>query len=195
MKLISLLCTMLVLTTFPTKPSADRPLEGCVDPNAIAALLAKIGETGWQGISFERLQSLWPTELADIECDSNVGRSVMSRDRIIKGHCQCCATFSFKVRTKQDEARSEQLDGVIINYSASRRDELVGVAKKFASASGLRQAELKTVGLGSEQSFQWETTKGKERGLYTLELRFTRQARLWELYFSSGWNKIEPASS
>lgn len=194
MRMISLLCTILVLTTLPTKSPADHPPEGCVAPDTIAALLGKIQDANWQGMSLERLRSMWPKDLTDIECDSNLSRSVMSQDRIINGHCQCCATFTFKAQRKQDGARGEQLDGVIINYSTRRRDALVDIAKKFASASGLRQAQLKTVGLGSEQSFQWETTKAKERSVYTLELRFTRKARLWQLYFTCGRYVIEPSS-
>ncbi|HVS83941.1 MAG TPA: hypothetical protein VHE60_19570 [Pyrinomonadaceae bacterium] len=194
MKLILVLFTILVFTSFPTQSSADRPLEGCVDPNTIAALLTKIRDSNWQGISLERLRSMWPRELGDTEVGSNVSRSVSSDDRVIKGHYQCATSFDFIVQRKQDGAMSEQLHGVTINYSARRRDNLVDIAKKFAGAAGLRQAELKTVGLGSAQSFQWETTKGKERSSYVLELRFTREARLWHLLFSTGRYVIEPSS-
>ncbi|MGH9906914.1 MAG: hypothetical protein ACRD8U_15190 [Pyrinomonadaceae bacterium] len=194
MKMI-ILCTALLLPTLPAKSFIDPPLEGCPDPNAVEALLTRIRDSNWQHMPLERLRSVWPTELTDIECDSKVSRSLISHNRVINGHCQCCATFSFKIPQNQGAARIEQLDSVIFNYSARHRDELVGIAKKFARAAGLRQGELKIVGRDSEQSFQWEATKGGKRNLYTLELHFSRQGRLWELYFNSGWNIIEPASS
>jgi hypothetical protein len=177
---------LVVLAMFPGRVAAQRRHEGCVDPNIIVTLLTKIRETNWQDMPLDRLRSMWPTELADIECDSNESRSLSSNDRIINGHCQCCVVFEFKVQRKQDEAKSEQLHGVIVNYSTRRRSDVVNLAKRFALASGLREADLRMIGRGSTQSFQWEVTTSKERTVQVLELRFTRQVGLWKLNFNRG---------
>ncbi len=119
------------------------------------------------------MRSLWPKELTDIEFESSVSRSVISYDRMISGHCECCVTFEFKVHRKQDGARSEQLEASR-SITRHQREALVRIAKRFASASGINQAELASVGLNSEKSFQWQVTDGQDRILHTLELRFIR---------------------
>jgi hypothetical protein len=186
------LCLILALAPVLGSIRVDRRLEGCVDPKTITTLLANMQQADSPGISLEQLRTIWPTELADIECDAKANRSVKSEDRILKGHCECCSVFSFKVRREQGGATSEQLVGATINYSASRRNKLVSLAKDFARASGLGESELKTVGTEVAQSFQWEASKGREPRVYVVEIRFTREVGLWKLYFSTGWYVLEP---
>src|ERR1700674_5022005 len=145
------LYAVLALAPVLCNARVDQRLEGCVDPKTIVTLLAKMQQADSQGMSLEQIRSIWPTELADIECDAKVNRSVKSDDRILKGHCQCCSVFSFKV---QGGATNEQLVSVTINYSANRRDTLVSMAKDFGRASRLSEHDLKTVGAESAQSFQ-----------------------------------------
>lgn len=177
---------LVVLTMFPGGVAAQRRQEGCVDPKTIVTLLAKIRETNLQDIPLDRLRAMWPTELTDIECDSNESRSLISNDRIIDGHCQCCVVFEFKVQQKQDGTKSEQLHGVIVNYSTPRRNDLVNLAKRFALASGLRAGDVRTIGSAPTQSFQWDVATSKEKTVQVLELRFTREAGLWKLNFNRG---------
>lgn len=186
------LCLILALAPVRGSIRVDRRLEGCVDPKTIATLLAKMQQTDPRGITLKQLRGLWPTELADIECDAKASRSVQSQDRILKGHCQCCSVFSFKVRREQGGATNEQLVSATINYSASRRNTLVSMAKDFARASGLGENELKTIGTEAAQSFQWKASKGREPRVYVVEIRFAREVGLWKLYFSTGWYVLEP---
>ena len=191
MRLTYALCSILVLTLLPIRSFAQRPLEGCVRPDKIRALLAEIHDSDWQGVSLQRVRSMWPTELADIQYDSDTTGSVTSQDRIIKGNCQCCVVFEFKLQRSQAQPRNEQLSGIIINYSAPRRIDLIGIARALAGATGVKRADLKTIGADSRQSFQWETTKGNQRSVFILEIHFSHESPLWKLYFSIGRHVID----
>lgn len=68
---------------------------------------------------------------------------------------------------------------------------LVAMAKLFGRAVGLGAADLKAIGSESSQDYQWEKIKGQERRLYVIELRFTREAGLWKMFFSTGFYVVE----
>ena len=191
MKLLPVFCAVLLLTVVPKGLSAEQPFEGCVAPNTIASLLTRIRERKWQGISVEWVRSNWPTELAGLEYTSESAGSVISRDRTIKGHCQCCTSFDYTVEGKKGEASNARLRGLTINYSAHTRVELVRLAKTFASSSGLKPAELNTVGTEADQSFQWEADENGVRSAYVLTVRLSREERLWELYFDIARHVVE----
>ena len=170
--------------------TATPRLEGCADAPEIAKALAKLEEKDWQEVSLAQLRPIWPTELVGLSCDSDVCHSVWSKDRIIGGHCQCCATFSFKVQAGENGPRNAQLDEVIINYAALQREEIVAIAKAFAKASGLGAADLATVGRDSVQNFHWSSLRGKHQELSGIEVRISREGRVWELYLNWGRNPI-----
>ncbi len=171
-------------------------LEGCLDPNAITAALERIRVTDWRNVSLRGLRSIWPTELDALDCDTEVCHSVWSKDRIIKGHCQCCATFYFDVKhDSEGPSRREELQNIIINYTGHHREEIVAAARAFAKASGLPESDLATIGNDAVQNFSWESTRGSEKDIYGVELRFTRQGALWELYFNVGRHTIAPPSA
>lgn len=175
--------------------SATTHLEGCVEPSEIAKALTTLAARDWREVSLGELRQVWPTELAGLNCDSDVCHSVWSKDRIISGHCECCATFSFKVQGGTTGPRQEQLDEVIINYSAMQREQIVAIAKAFAVASGLRAADVARVGRDGVQNFHWTSKKGKDQELSGVELRINHEGSLWELYFNWGRNLIEPLAS
>lgn len=190
------LCTVFALAILvPMLGSSQGPNqpEGCLDPNAIAGALERIREVGWQNVSLQRLRSIWPRELDALDCDTEVCHSVWSKDRIIKGHCQCCTTFFFEVHHNPDGSRGEKLQNIIINYTGHRREEIVAAARGLARASGLGKSDLATLGNNPIHNFSWQSTRGDEKDLYGVEVRFTRQGRLWELYFNISRYMIDPS--
>lgn len=172
---------------------ADYP-EGCLDPNAIAGGLEKLGGIGWQNVSLQRLRSIWPTELDGLDCNSAVCQSVWSKDRIIKGHCECCTTFYFDVERSANAPKVEKLQNIIINYTGKSREEIVAVARSLATASGLRKSDATTIGDDALGNFSWKSRGEENKELYGLEVRFTSQGALWELYFNLARHTIDPTS-
>ena len=176
------LCMVVVLVLAQSVGTSqeNKRLDGCPEPNAIAGALERIRETGWQKVSLPRLRSIWPTELDGLDCDAKVCRSAWSKDRIIKGHCQCCSTFLFEQERNADGSKSEKLQNIIINYTSHRREDLVAVAKGFGRASGFKEADINIIGNDATQDFTWEGQKE----FYGVEIRFTARDSLWELYFN-----------
>jgi hypothetical protein len=174
---------------------ASNQLEGCPDPKTITDALEKIRDRGWQSVSLQRLREVWPTVLGAADCGAEASLSAWSKDRIIKDHCQCCTTFFF---VQQDDGgkKIERLQNIVINYTGRRREEIVATAKGFARATGLGESDLNTVGIDSVENFSWNRKSGDEKDdLYGLEVRFTRQGALWELYFNvSRHTMAAPAS-
>lgn len=191
-------CRVFVLTLLlPMLVSSQRvdQLEGCLNPNAISGALEKIKEAGWQNVSLQRLRSIWPRELDALDCDTEVCRSVWSKDRIIEGHCQCCATFYFEVQHNPGGQKVGNLQNIIINYTSHRREDSAAAAKSLARAFGLGEVDLATVGNSGVQNFTWKGTRDDEKDdLYGLEVRFTPHGTLWELYFNVGRHTIAPSS-
>lgn len=191
MKLIAVLYMMMVLTPIVCSAQQNSRLEGCVEPKKIAMVLGKLRQDNSPIFSEEQFRAMWPVEMADAEVDSKTSRTLQSNDRIIKGYYQCSEAFTFNVRREGGVIRLE-LHSVTVNYSALRRDTLVTMAKLFARAVGLKEADLKTVGVESSQGYQWEKIKGKERRAYTIDLRFTRKEGLWNMYFNTAFFVVEP---
>ncbi len=174
---------------------ASNQLEGCPDPKVIADALEKIKDAGWQNVSLQRLREVWPTELSAADCGAEASLSAWSKDRIIKDHCQCCTTFFF-VQQDQSETKGERLQNIVINYTGRRREEIVAAARGLARATGLGDSDLATVGNDTVQNFTWKGTRGNDKDdLYGLEVRFTRQGALWELYFNVSRHTIAPPSA
>ena len=191
MKLKAVLYIAIALTPMVCVAQHERRLEGCVDPRIIATILARMQHGYSKTTSREQVRSIWPTELLEEET-SQTSRLLESKDRILRGNCQCCTDFEFNIHQEGGVTR-EEMDGVIVNYSARRRETLVMIAKLFAKAVGLGKADLRTVGKGSTEDYQWQTHKGSETRLYVIEIRFTREtAGLWKMYFLPHWYLVEP---
>lgn len=190
MKISAAIFAIVLLTPVLCAAQTEKRLEGCIDPQVIATVLGTMRQNN--AISVERVRSMWPTELDDVE-DSAEVRSIRSNDRMLYNHCECCSGFSFLVR-RGNGAPQERLYEATVNYSAHRRATLVALAKLFAGAVGLENKEVKTVGNQSSQDFSWDSFMG-ERRLYLIFIRFTRQAGLWKLFFSTSWHVVEPLKS
>jgi hypothetical protein len=191
MRLNAILYVAIMLMPVVCTARQNGRLEGCVNQKKIATVLGEMRQENSRPISEEQFRAMWPIELADVEIGSKTSRTLQSDDRILKGHCQCCEDFEFNVRQEGGAAPLE-LHGVIVNYSARRRGTLVEMAKLFARAVGLGEADLQTVGTKSSQDYQWEKIKGKERRAYVIELHFTREEGLWKMHFSTAFYVVVP---
>ena len=192
MRLIVAVCVIIVLNPVMSLAQKDSRLEGCVDPAVIAKILSEMQQKNSRQFSVEQFRAMWPNELVDAEIDpSGRRRSLRSDDRILKSHCQCCEVFMFNLRPEGGTS-AMQLRAVTINYSARSRDKLVEMTKLFARALDMREADLKTAGNEMSQSYQWEKTHGNERRAYLIDLKFTRNEGLWQLYFHTAFHVVEP---
>src|SRR5439155_20835068 len=125
-----------------------------------------------------------------LDCEAKGCTSVWSKGRIIGGHCECCETFFFDVDEGAGKSRKERLDVVVINYSASSRDELVGVARGFAKAVGLAADNIDTVGHEASQEYSLEQGAAGEPSF--LNLRWTRRGTVWTLNFYLSHDRRQP---
>src|SRR5258707_13308239 len=115
MKLKAVLYLAIALTPVVCVAQHERRLEGCVDPRIIATILTKLQPTNSPTTSVAQVRSMWPAEMLDEET-SKTSHQLESKDRILRGNCQCCTDFEFTVHQEAGVTR-EELDGVIINYS------------------------------------------------------------------------------
>ncbi len=192
MRLTAILYMMIVLMPVVCSAQQASRLEGCVDPKIIATVLTSLRHEKSRTISEEQFRAMWPTELSDAEVNPPADRrSFQSNDRILKGHYECSEVFLFNVRPNGGTTPLE-LRGVIVNYSARRRDALVAMAKLFARSVELGAPDLRTVGAEQSQGYQWEKIKGEERRAYLIDLRFTRERGLWKMYFYTSFWVVEP---
>ncbi|HKO12489.1 MAG TPA: hypothetical protein VJV22_10995 [Acidobacteriaceae bacterium] len=114
-------------------------------------------------------------------------------DRIISGHCECCETFAFQVRSSGSR-RIEQLDEVVLNYSARDKEHLVSAARKIGAAIGMSPTDLATIGSANEQNFHWNTITGNHREISAAEVRLSHRGQGWELFLNWGRNLDEPSN-
>lgn len=191
MRLIAVLYVTIVLTPVVCAAQQSSRLEGCVDPKVIVKVLGEMRPENSRLISEEQFRAMWPVELADAEVASKTSRTLQSNDRILNGRYQCSEDFTFNLRQEGGVTHLE-LHSATVNYSARRRDTLVAMAKLFARNLGLGEADLKTVGAEKSQGYQWEKVKRKERRAYVIDLRFTREAGLWKMFFSTAFYVVEP---
>jgi hypothetical protein len=190
----SFLCATILALLLAVPGAAAPRLEGCLTESAIASAAAKLAQEDWHNVSLAKLRTIWPTELSGLNCDADVCHSVWSMDRIIGGQCQCCATFAFKIHQAAGGAKVEQLDEVVLNYSAAERDRLVEATRKIVSAMGLSGADLATVGSADEQNFHWANTAVSEREMSAVEVRFKHQGNVWKLFLNWGRIPAEPSA-
>lgn len=191
MRLIPLALGVLVLTTTVMSQSPETHLLGCVDPTKIANALRRLDKIGWENISVEHLLSTWPSRLKESGCQSEKGcRVLVSEDRVISGHCECCESFVFDAAKKADGTKSESLNNIIIHYSARNKRGVVEAAQEFARSVGLPSTEAAKIGNEPVQRFEWKGLRESVQQSYILEMKFTSVGRNWELYLSLGAERI-----
>jgi hypothetical protein len=118
MKSSMLLGFSLMCATFLSSPTsvANDTLRGCLEVKKLTASIVKLRESNWKTISAEQLISIWPTPLEESACQSDKGcRLLVSKDRIISGHCECCEAFAFDVQQDDDGQRVERLHNVVFD--------------------------------------------------------------------------------
>jgi hypothetical protein len=152
--------------------------------------MAKLAADDWNSVSLAKLRTVWPTELSGLDCDAEVCHSVWSKDRIIAGHCECCATFAFTIHKKGDGKRVEQFEEVVLNYSTAERNLLVEAAKRMIGAAGLSATDVAALGSADEQDFHWAAG---ENELSTIEVCFKHCGKVWELFLNWGHVPLEPS--
>jgi hypothetical protein len=173
---------LLLLVDLGSSLASGSRLERFPDPDAIANGLSKLEQSDWQGLSSAEVRAIWPTGLTNVACESERGCRIFgSSGRIIEGHCECCETFDFAV--KHDAADGDELQNIIIHYSAREREEVVGVARKLAKAVGLPDSKLAEVGKSKSQRFHWESSQGSATDR-DLELQFGRVGKVWQAEFA-----------
>jgi hypothetical protein len=185
MKLMNLYIVSLILIM--TQAAHSSGLIGCPNPDVIANALQKLQERNWGSISVEKVESIWPTGFDELACESKSGcRLLVSKNRVIGGHCECCESFAFDVEAIPGGSHAERLDNFIVHYSAPSKGEVVHAAQRLAQGAGLTSVEAMTIGNDSNQRYEWKDSREQVRQSYILELQFTRANPNWELYFSLG---------
>jgi hypothetical protein len=185
MKFFGVGVASLILAIAQIIPSSDSGLLGCPSPREIADSLGRVQQNSWRTISVERILSIWPSHFDEVACEGEKGcRLLVSKDRVIRGHCECCESFVFDVKRNEDGSRSEHLNNIIVHYSAHSREEVVDAARIVARGAGLAEPESRTVGRDSVQRYEWKDSRQELPQSYILETRVTRVDRNWELYLS-----------
>src|SRR6266403_5119751 len=91
--------TTLFLAVALTSGFPQSELRGCRSPNKIAGGLARLQTNDWKTVSVDRIQSIWLTAFDEVVCDDPKGcRFLVSKQRVIGGHCECCEAFKFELR-------------------------------------------------------------------------------------------------
>ena len=187
MRLSILVLTLLInvgSVSADPKSSLTHPcnLRGCIPPDAMSLALSKLYNLDRQTVSLEQLRTIWPTPIDAQDCDPGGCRAVWSKDRIISGQCQCCATFFFEVQGTNANPRTESLNNVVVNYTVVSEAALPRIAKQFAVALGLQESEIVDVLKNPTQSFHWQAKNGQ---LVFLEIRCIHARNEWELYLNT----------
>jgi hypothetical protein len=157
---------------------------GCAAPDVLASNLKALTGRDWNGIDEKKLQLIWPAEIGGIECNAGACQTTGRRDRVINNECQCCELFGFNIeRDDKGEVTAEHLHNVVIYYSTSTRNELLGDAKILARAMGLPDSEAATIGFKQPLDFNWVADKGKPQEITLLNMRLYHQDGLWTAYF------------
>ena len=191
MKVIQLAFSILVLTSTAMSQSPETHLLGCVDPTISANALGHLDQVRWENISVERVFSTWPSRLKESACQSEKGcRILVSEDRVISGHCECCAAFVFDAAQETGGMRSESLHNIIVHYSAPTKRGVVRAAQELARSVGLSSTEAAKIGNEIFQRFEWKGLRESAQQNYLLEVKLTPVGHNWELYLSLGAERI-----
>jgi hypothetical protein len=170
--------------------ASSKPVQGCVEPESIAAALAKLRERGWTGWAPEELVKTWPRTLATLDCESSKGTCVLltHKGRGDVTSCECCETFRFEQKDSAGKGR-ERLAAITIFYSAAQYADVLRAARLLAKTMGLPSTEGP---LGQDrpplestrQYSHWtEPTLGK---MAVLDVAM-RHEKVWTVSLSVAW--------
>jgi hypothetical protein len=185
MKMQALFAVVLIFAGPLTTPVHAPPLEGCLSPTIMAEALTKIQRSNWKAISADQILSVWPSHFDELKCQSEKGcRILVSKNRVIAGHCECCEAFVFDVEKKEGGPPSEYLNNIIIHYSERDKGRVIEAAKELAQAAGLPNDQIAAVGGDTVQRFEWTDRRELVRQSYVAEMHFTKLGAKWEYYLS-----------
>jgi hypothetical protein len=181
-----LLLVVIVAALFisAARSGSSRPV-GCADPDVMRKALKGISDSDWNAISETNLQSMWPTEISPADCNAGACQTLSHEGRVIDNNCECCELFHFQI-DREDKAASikERLHTIVIHYSVANGDEILTVARSFARAVGLSDADSATIKRETRQSFDWDVDRGKQKEIASLEVEITHQRQMWHVYLS-----------
>jgi hypothetical protein len=190
MKTYIVLLPLWLLTTLTVAQRAGKALEGCPAPSQMASHLAELQHRNWQTISAEQIIKIWPAPLDEVVCQGTKRcRLLVSKERVISGHCQCCETFAFDLEDRHSEPAAEHLNNVIIHFSATTREEVISAARVLAESIGLSKPDIGRIDDKAIQRFEWADKKDSSGQSYLLELQLTPEVGHWELFLSLSANK------
>jgi hypothetical protein len=163
--------------------SAEQHLRGCQDPAVIGEALKSLQQNNWKKLSAQRVLSVWPSRFDELKCESGAGcRILVSKERVISGHCECCESFVFTVEMNQDGSEGEHLSDIIVHYSDPDKNFVIDAAKQMVEGAGLPKDQVGSIGRRPIQRFYWDDERSAVRQSYTLELHLSRVGQQWELY-------------
>jgi hypothetical protein len=187
MKAQIILTTILLFTAAGRIPASERRLVGCRDPISIASNLETLQQNNWKELSVKDVLSIWPSRFDELNCESEPGcRLLVSKDRVIAGHCECCEAFTFDVEMNGDGSRSESLNQIVFHYSSRDKRQVIDAAKRLAAGAGLAGDRVALIGEKSIERYEWPDTRESVPQSYIMELQFNKVGHNWELYLSLG---------
>ncbi len=181
-----LLLVVMVTTLFisPARSGPSRPL-GCSDPDVMRKALKGISNRDWNDLSETNLPSLWPMEIRPGDCNAGACQMMLHEGRVIDNDCECCELFHFQIdREGKAASIKERLHSIVIHYSVANSDEILTVARSFARAVGLSDADAATIKRETRQSFDWDVDRGKLKEIASLEVEITHQRQMWHVFLS-----------
>jgi hypothetical protein len=186
MKVPTLLAAVLVLASAQTTAPSEGHLVGCPNPATASEALAEIQRNDWRELSVERIQAIWRFPFDELKCESEKGfRMLVSKSRVINGHCECCEAFIFDVERNEGGASVESLHEIIIHYSATRRLNVVEAAKLLSHGAGMPKDKVATIARDSVQRFDWTDAGERNRQSYLAEVQFTKVGSNWSFILLS----------
>lgn len=172
---------ILALACSLNSQAAGGRLKGCPDPDALAKAMAKLNQANWQEVNTDAVQAMWPTKLRGMDCDSTFCTSIISEGRVINGVYECAEAFMFDFKENADGTRTEQLQNIIIHFSAPKQRDAIDAARTLTRGTRLSASELASLGRDLHQTFHWEDSSKQE--LYGLSLDISRREGVWTLDF------------
>lgn len=177
MRLCLSLLGLSVTLLFPVHTQRVSP-SGCGDVKGLAAALEKLAMRNWKTISDKRLQSMWPTELSDRDCNQGTCALMERDDRVINNACECCQLFLFI-----PDNGSNRLENIIIYYSTYQHDDIVRAAKKLAQALGVPAERASAIGLRNSVTGAWHLD-GESQTMGSMEVDIVHRTTVWVAYVS-----------
>lgn len=162
-------------------------LRGCTSPNEIAEKLARLQASDWKTVSADKVQAIWLMPFDEVVCNNpKACRFLVTKQRVINGHCECCEAFKFELRRGAENIQTEDLTDAIFHYTSANRTKVLRAARLLGQAAGMSRADVATIGNDFARTYRLRDSRHKTGDSYVLEIRLTQIQSNWELYFNLG---------